>query len=315
MLYAFPFPDDIYSLVMDARAGVDRRVEVEPDKYAEQIALKAEILNSEAAAYFQCPPAADPLAWEAIELLLPDMAFAWPAHFSLAQDGQTWTWTNHLLHTRTAFCLGDAASLPFAPLDWLGRQVQEDLILMAASGSEGPVCVAGHLCFASGWSLGDKIGKTMAEIHAPVPGFAEHIGKPVDLLMKRLRANRPVARINGTIQATHQLNLSPALAEQWQASREDVTPLNAGELCVLRLERQTLSRLPRSGGALFTIHTYLKPLSEVAADPANRKRLASVLRSMPTDTRDYKGLVSYIDPLLAFLDQTMEHATEEATHA
>ena len=312
MLYPFPFPDDVYSLVMDARAGVDTRVEVEPDKYAAQIALKADILRSDAASYFHGPPQADCLAWEALELLLPDMAQAWPAHFSLAQDGHTWTWTNHLLGTRAVFRLGEAVSLPHAPLDWLGRQVQEDLILMAASESDGPACVAGHLCFASGWSLSDKIGKTMAQIHEPVPGFAEHLGKPADLLLKRLRANRPVSRINGTLQATHQLNLAPMLAGQWQAARADVTPQNAGDLCVLRLERQTLSRLPRSGGALFTIHTYLHPISEVAADPARARRMASVLLTMPADTREYKGLASYIDPLLAYLEGTPERPIGKA---
>ena len=186
---------------------------------------------------------------------------------------------------------------------------------MAASGRDGPVCVAGHLCFASGWSLADKIGKTMAQIHAPVPGFAEHVGKPADLLLKRLRANRPVVRINGAIQATHQLNLAPALAAQWQAARADVTPQNAGDLCVLRLERQTLSRLPRCGGALFTIHTYLHPISEVAAAPMRARRMASVLRTMPADTREYKGIVSYIGPLLAYLEGTPERPIEKAINA
>ncbi len=304
MLYAFPFASDEYEMTMNARAGVASLVEVEPDKYHAQIALKESILASDPSYYFGCPPDAEPLAWEALELLLPDMARALPEHFALHTRGSRWTWTNRLLGALTTFEIGDAASLPRPPLDWLGRQVQEDLILMAADAGGQAVCAAGHLCFASGWSLGDKIGQSFGAIHDAVPGFAEHIGLPSGLLMRRLKVGRPVERLNWTVHATDQLNLAPRLAAEWQKSRSEVTPENAGERCFLRLERQTLTRLPRTGGTLFTIHTYLHPMVEVREDPARARRLAAVLRRMPLATRDYKGLTSYIDALLAYLDET-----------
>lgn len=298
MVYAFPFPSDRFEMVMDARAGVESLIQVEPDSYHAQLAVKQDILMTDAPYYFQCPPPADALAWEALETLLPDMTRALPQFFVLDQMNHSWVWTNKLLGAATQFTPGNAASLPRAPLDWLGRQVQEDLMLLDSEG----VCVAGHVCFASGWALGDKIGKNFLGVHAEVPGFGERVGKPADALVRRLKAGRPVERLNWTIHATDRLSLAPKLAHEWTAARSSVTPENAGARCVLRLERQTLSRLPRTGGVLFTIHTYVHPMADVALDSARAQRLARVLRDMPAATRDYKGLTSYIDALIAYLE-------------
>ena len=80
-------------------------------------------------------------------------------------------------------------------------------------------------------------------------------------------------------------------------------PENPGERCFLRLERQTLSRLPATRAILFTIHTYNIPIAAVAADPDHARRLAGNLRTMPPALQRYKGLDRYADALLAYLDR------------
>ena len=42
---------------------------------------------------------------------------------------------------------------------------------------------------------------------------------------------------------------------------------NAGQRLHLRVERQTLSRLPKSNAVLFTIRTYMDPLSTFEGRP------------------------------------------------
>ena len=141
----FPLDNDNYALTMNARATQEARIDVEPEHYAAELALKAAILASDTGYYFQCQRDAEPAAWEALALLLPEMATRYPQWFRLRVDGERWDWTNRLLETETSFRYGDADSLPLPPLDWLARQVQEDLIVMRE------VCIAGHLCFGSGW--------------------------------------------------------------------------------------------------------------------------------------------------------------------
>lgn len=56
-----------------------------------------------------------------------------------------------------------------------------------------------------------------------------------------------------------------------------VTP----EMIVLRTERQTLRRLPKTGGILFTIRTYTTPVVKLTGEPGVPSRLASTVRSWP----------------------------------
>ena len=302
MIPYFPLTRDEYEMPMNAQAGVPALIEVEEDRYAAQLTLKDAILASDPNYYFQCPPEAVPLAWESLEIVLADMAANLPQHFALKTRGERWTWTNRLLGTTTEFTLGDSASLPLSPLDWLGRQVQEDLILMAEGADGETFCVGGHLCFGSAWSLGEKRGESFLQIHDPVPEFRERIGTPSDLLMRRLKPGRPVARANWSVTSTDRLNLAPALAHEWHPSRDGITTENAGERVFFRVEYQTLTRLPRTRGILFTIHTYINPLSEVISDPARLRRLTAVLRGYPDALKFYKGMTPYFDTLLTFLE-------------
>lgn len=56
-----------------------------------------------------------------------------------------------------------------------------------------------------------------------------------------------------------------------------VTP----EMIVLRTERQTLRRLPKTGAILFTIRTYSTPVVKLVEEPGVPGRLASAVRSWP----------------------------------
>lgn len=304
----FPFDTDQWAMTMNARAlPIDCLIEVDRH-YRAELAEKEAILTSDYRYYFQSPPATTAQAWEAIELLLPNIARHHPEHFTLRIEGERWHWQNRLLGTAQHFVLGVAESLPLPPLDWLGRQVQEDLLIMAEDEAAGTPLVAGQLCFAAGWCLDDKLGQSFLVIHEPVPIFAGQIGRSADLLMRRLKPDHPTGRIGWSITTSPALNRAPAA---YQRERADTLPIDrelAGERCYLRLERQTFSRLPRTRGVLFTIHTYLAPLAGVLAEehPARARRLAAVLRTMPEPLLRYKGIDRFHAPLLTYLDGVVE---------
>ena len=296
---------------MDASALMGLLLDIEPDHFAAPAALKAAILKSDVPYYCLCPPDAEGLAWEALELLLVGAARDWPQFFALDWAASMWTWTHKLFGETTRFRPGEGGTLPLPPLEWLGRQFQEDLVLMAAGDGGEPVCAAGTLCFGSGWCLGDKIGKPFLAAHAEVPGFEGLAGRASDLLLRRLKPCRPVARWNWTLPATGRLNLAPALASEWGGAGGIVTPENAGDRCFLRAERQTLSRLPRTGGILFMIHTYLTPLSQAVADPKDRRALLAHVHSLPPAMIAYRGMTEYADALMDYLEQKKEQKKEQ----
>jgi dimethylamine monooxygenase subunit A len=298
----FPIADDVFRLAMGTAAlDEDRLIEVDA-RYREELALKRAILAEDHRYYFQAAPEAALAQWEAVELLLPLMARHYPEHFALEADGERWAWRNRLLGEETRLRLFDDASLDRSPLDWVGRQVQEDLLLLAGDAARGVPLIGGQLCFASGWCLDDMLGRPFLAIHARVPFFEAQIGRASSLLMERLKAGRPVGRVNWTVHSYASLNAAPRFKPELLKTRAGITPENAGARCVLRTERQTLARLPRSKAVLFTIHTYQASVAEVAELPERALRLANALRSMPEETREYKGIASYADALIAYLD-------------
>lgn len=193
----------------------------------------------------------------------------------------------------------DLARPPCDPLELAGRFVQEDLCLLEP-GAEGLRLTAAVLCFPSRWSLAEKLGRPMAEIHGPVPFFAERLAGPVERFMAHLKPGRLVERLNWSVHD------DPALFQPLGHGRTDLNPAitmaNAGHSLWLRVERQTLSRVPGTAAILFTIKTYRRPLAEIVALPGIAARLAAAVRALPPEMARYKSLPAIQDVLLAFLD-------------
>ncbi|HVC82740.1 MAG TPA: DUF3445 domain-containing protein [Chloroflexota bacterium] len=315
MLADFPFAFDEYDMPMNTRAlATDPVIEVSP-LYRQELDEKSAILAGDHRYYCQATEGTEAMQWEAITYLLPQLARQYPDHFSLRVAGDQWHWRNHLLGTETQLTLGECGSLPLhdhrdgalpdplsRPLDWLARQMQEDLILMSGDSEAGTPMVAGHLCFGASWCLDDKLGKSFLAIHDEVPQFAARIGRPANLVMQRLKEDRPIGRLNWSIATSTRRNMAPRFAYLTLQTRRGITSDNAGERCFLRLERQTLSRLPRTGGILFTIHTTITPLLEVVAEPERLRRMTNVIKGIPRPTREYKGMAGYADALVDYLE-------------
>ena len=271
------------------------------DNYCSELALKNELLTHEYERYCQALIGTASLQWETLALVLLDMAQHYPRYFTLITHADNWTWQNRLLNSTTQFVFGVDSSLPLAPLDWLGRQVQEDLLILSGTKEDGIPLVAGHLCFPNAWCLDDKMRQSFLEIHQSVPGFAQSIGRSASLLMERLKVGRPVWRVNWSIMATPRLSLPPHVFQKEQLLSQGITRDNVGERCFVRIERQTLSRLPSTNGILFTVRTYQEPIAAVASAPDDARRILRVLQSAPRDFLRYKGVTSFADILFEYL--------------
>ena len=299
----FPFDKDIFEMKLGARpVDLSQLIEVEPEDYQLEIALKNSILAQDYSYYFQAAQGTEALQWETIEVILPQMARRYPEHFCLKSEGESWLWQNKLLESETRFQLGVTASLPLPPLDWLGRQVQEDLLLMDGQTEAGIPLVAGQLCFANDWCLGDKMGKSFLNIHTEVPLFHEQIGYSSSLLMERLKPGRPVWRLNWSIKTSNRLNLATRFSREIALTKDGLTPENVGERCYLRLERQTLCRLPRTNGILFTVRTYQTRLTSLTQNPLQARNLLGILKTAPPPFLEYKGITSFAQSLITYLE-------------
>lgn len=175
----------------------------------------------------------------------------------------------------------------------ISRWTQEDWALLSA---EAPVrLVAGLVCFPSRWSLAEKIGLGSDGIHAPVPKFSS-IAKPTQSFMEKMSVDKPMERLNWTIHDTDEL-----FVPKPHPPTPGLTTENILQKTFLRIERQTLRRLPKSRLLAFSIRTYTHRLDEVVSDPTEKERLRKSLSLLSPDSAAYKGMRHFHELLKAAL--------------
>jgi dimethylamine monooxygenase subunit A len=201
---------------------------------------------------------------------------------------------------------GPGASVPSSvhPVEAAARLTQEDWCVHLPDGEGRWRLVAACVCFPTRWVLGDKIGRTVREIHAPVAFYDEQLADPVDAFFDRLApgVDHGVWRLNWNL--TDDAALFQPVAHAPAGRRVDITAANAGDLVWLRVERQTLVKLPGSGAVVFGIRVHEDPLRSLAGDPDALGRLGRSLRAMPEPTWEYKGLGAYGDAVLDWIAAT-----------
>jgi hypothetical protein len=265
---------------------------IEPgDDFSAQLAEKRKLLATRHDDVVQTLPQAQAASEEALKFLLDHLRRYYPGRFafrtlrSIGIDGK-WDFSQLSLH----------------PLEHATRLVQEDFCILQSDDESGDTyrLTAGAVCFPSNWRLADKIGRALSDVHGPVPGYAEKLASPVDRFFKNLADGTIMVRANWLIHATPELFQSGHKLDA--ATAAAIAPENAGEKLWLRVERQTLRRLPQSGAVLFTIRTHVTPLRDAICDFESAEDLALAVRTMPDDVARYRGMRPFRGALLEWLE-------------
>lgn len=199
------------------------------------------------------------------------------------------------------------------PLVTAARLVGDDLLLMRR-GAEGWRLAAGSLSFPSSWSLREKFGRPLHIIHKPVPGFGPgtRMAEVIARIFDNLAAESSVERWNWSIQADSRLHVpfSNTEREERAAARAArFAGLDPVAAAFIRVERQTLRKLPGSRDILFTVRIHLDPMGLLRAHPERQalaRSFAAQLRALLPEQLDYKGLAADRDHLAEALDRLAE---------
>ncbi|WP_235863974.1 heme-dependent oxidative N-demethylase family protein [Sutcliffiella halmapala] len=299
--FPYPFKEDIYRYSNNSTLlGQPNCIEL-TSNYRKEIHLKRNLLIKHPERCYQSLPHTIPSQWEAMSLITNHLITYFPEKFSLVKDGNNWTFRNYPLNEEYCFTFGDNKSLAMEPLDFIGRHVQEDIIIMMQR--DGDLYLdAGQLCFPANWSLAFNLGMNFKEIHQPIPGFKEEgLDNRILQFLLRLEDGAPWGRKNWSLMAGSRLDTSLETFDAWGKDRRKVTFENAGELVRLRVEVQKLFRLPRSGSILFTIHTHLLPLEKFVLNEEWLVQFTRILEELPPHITDYKGLALYKNTVLDYL--------------
>ena len=315
--FPFPFDEDqyMYKVNMEQHTPgekgsvLERALDVD-EHYIAEMQDRAKVL-AEDPNRSQTLPHMETAAWDTVELIMTLLARDYPELFSLERDGETWHWINRPLGLDHTFRFGDSTTLPprpgnrgdepMPPLEYITRQVQGDFAVLDQR-DDNLWMDAGTVTSQADWSLDFDIGMDFYEWHGPVP-LAHEMGifeRALKYLLS-IEQHNPGRRLNWTMTINPRLDTSPENYNTWGSDRTEVTPDNVGEKVHLRVEVQTFFRLPRSNALLFPIRTYLISLNDLVTVPQWGQRLHRVLRDLPPELVEYKGLTTYLDTVVDWL--------------
>jgi dimethylamine monooxygenase subunit A len=217
---------------------------------------------------------------------------------------------SHLMNDHAGLCRRSGDRLEIAgrsidlgsdrpPLITAGSLVQDDLVILSKRDTGWHV-VAGYVAFPSAWSLREKIGHPMDVVHAHVPGFSggTRNAAMINRIFDNLQPDLPAMRMNWSIYPQGELFWPP---ERNAAANR--LPFDATRNFI-RVERQALRRLPRTGDIIFTIRIYSDPIASLVALP-NVAEVANALierlEHLTPEQLAYKGMVEKKAALAAYL--------------
>ncbi|PTR31044.1 uncharacterized protein DUF3445 [Rhodococcus sp. OK519] len=302
--FPFPFPRDAYRYSANVEPAGEHVVDVGVN-YRTEIAERERILAADPTR-FQALPHMEIAQWDAMLEIMQHLADAYPRTMMLERDGGMWRWTNCALDVEQAFVYGVRSTLPESPLRYIGRQIQEDVVLLDQR--EGQLWGdAGLVTFAADWSLRFDVGMSFLQIHGPVPRIhTEGIVTRAQNFLMRLETGERYRRTNWTLTVDGRLDTSTETYPEWGRDRRTLAegPLaDVGERLHLRVEVQHLIRLGQSGAIMFLVRTHLLPFAEIALVPEWARRLRSVLVELPEDMAEYKGITRTRRPGIDWLDR------------
>ncbi|BCJ89829.1 hypothetical protein IZ6_05640 [Terrihabitans soli] len=250
----------------------------------EYLKEKARLLAEDRDEVFREEPATRAAQAEVLDLLLNHLPARFPQIYR--RDGRLMEVVPAGLHV-------DVEDESEAPFVRAARLIQEDLVLMR-KGEGGYRFAAGSVSFPSSWALKDKFGKTLDGLHTPVPGYADFLSGRVARIFENLPADKPVWRMGWSLHPDNALH--HPVGHPWPE----------GELSpYVRLERQTLRRLPISGDVLFTIRIHIDPVAALKTHPEGARLAAGIkqeILGLSDGQAAYRSLLKDRARILAVLE-------------
>jgi len=188
------------------------------------------------------------------------------------------------------------------PLQIAARFVQEDLVLMRRS-EDGWRLAAASVCFPSSWTLTEKFGRPLEQIHRPVPGFGPdtRMATVIRRIFDNLQPGQPVERHNWALVTDDHLYHPAAEVQKTGGTPPDIRRFGSLASAFIRVERQTLRKMPMSGDILFTIRIHVDPIAVLKRHPERSKLalgFAEQLAALEPAQLTYKRLTADRDALV-----------------
>lgn len=151
------------------------------------------------------------------------------------------------------------------------------------------------------WRLADTIGQPLGGLHAPVPGANPGLVGRIHRMFDGIQPGTVLERFNWNVQPGPE-RFTPSQTA-FKAKADGMPAQGALDALWLRVERQTILKLPVSGAMVFTIRVAIDPLRAVVADAVHRAAFQAAWDGIDPALRDYKGWPHYEHLVRAALEE------------
>ncbi|KAL2421124.1 hypothetical protein ABEF91_008340 [Exophiala dermatitidis] len=278
-----PWNNGPYHVTMGVKkTSLDDWVEID-NQYLDRYRYKRILFAEHPEETLAARPGSEEASFEALELLVDHLVHRYPSMFEKVPGG-----IRNLVVNETWDLRRDSDTWKsYHPLQVMGLLTTEDWFILQNEEDGQTRLKAGANCFPAGWKLRERMGLSLWQIHAGnVPQYEQNLAKSMDRFFLRLRVDSPIMRFN------YAIDISPELFHinsHHNLKLEDLKhPLTLDHLH-LRVERQFLQRLPKTRGIVFSIRTYITPITEVTKDREVAEALQTSINSYTDEIASYKN--------------------------
>ncbi|KAF9452869.1 hypothetical protein P691DRAFT_771973 [Macrolepiota fuliginosa MF-IS2] len=196
------------------------------------------------------------------------------------------------------------------PLIFLLENVPEDFLIVQEDKATGLYHFrAGVSASAVGWNMSVKIGRPLHEVHGPVPFYKEKMQHSMDRFFSKMTCDKPIQRGSWGLEIGQPLYLQTE-DPRW-ASRDIQDPdLDINDIH-LRVDWQTLRRLPKSQAIVFNFKALFTPITHFREEPFVPRLVATVLRESQRPFMEYKASFHTEHKVLPALDAWAKEQEEK----
>ncbi|KAL2849226.1 hypothetical protein BJY01DRAFT_147019 [Aspergillus pseudoustus] len=267
--------------------------------YKERIAQRKELFVKHGSSVLEALPGSELACKELMEMVLQFLCARYPQYFSLVDSR---IFKNGILGTEQ-----DIRAKP--PLEILMDNVPEDFGIMLRDDETGNYFLrAGVICSSMGWNVGTKIGLQLHRIHDPIPDYKEKMQFSMDRFFTKMPSDKPIQRGSWGLEIGQPLYM-PA-DDPHEKVRTFQDPNLKVEDCCLRVDWQTLRRLPLSGAVVFNFKALFTRITEFRDEPCVPALLKKIMTEGKENLMKYKGTWHVEHVLLPKLEEWIREQEE-----
>ncbi|OTB00925.1 hypothetical protein M426DRAFT_323914 [Hypoxylon sp. CI-4A] len=273
-----PFRWAYHQTMSLTKLDTDWWIELE-STYKERIAQRKELYAKHGSSVLGWLPGSELACKELMEMVLQFVCARYPQYFNLSEDKSKFK--NKILKTVTVI-------REKHPLLVLLDNIPEDFAITLRDPETGYYHLrAGMVCSALGWNIDTKIGLRLDAIHKPVPDYKEKMQFSMDRYFSKMPSSKPIQRGSWGLEIDQPLFMPPG--DPHESVRDHQSESLARSRVHLRVDWQTLRRLPLSGAVVFNFKALFTPLDELRDEPYVPGLVLKVLREGKENIMRYKS--------------------------